>query len=81
MIGGAKPNIPTGMAGMLKMIGLDPEQISKAITEVSGAVREIAERLERIERKIDELRGDENGGRSSAASPSAAGSNGQRSGR
>ncbi len=47
--------IPSGMASMLKMFGIDPAQITGSVATVGKAVKEIAERLERIERKLDQV--------------------------
>jgi hypothetical protein len=43
---------PSGVTMMLKALGVNPE----IFTQVAGAVKEIAARLERIEKKVDELK-------------------------
>lgn len=40
---------------VLKTLDLDPEQIKKSVSEVVGSVREVDERLTRIETKLNLL--------------------------
>ncbi len=56
--------IPSGMASMLKMFGVDPKQITGSVETVGKAVKEIAERLERIETKLDLLLEERSAGKS-----------------
>lgn len=50
---GAKGAMPSGMASMLKMFGVDPNQIVETARKTGDAVKEIAGAIERIERKLD----------------------------
>jgi hypothetical protein len=51
----AKVGMPSGMASMLKMFGVDPAQIIEAAKKTGESVKEIAGALERIERKVDAI--------------------------
>jgi hypothetical protein len=48
-----KSAMPSGMASMLKMFGVDPVQITDTARKTGKAVEEIAGALGRIERKLD----------------------------
>lgn len=76
MSAAAKSAMPSGMASMLKMFGVDPTQIIEAAKKTGEAVKQIAESIERIElnqvalnRKLDRIarklaiEEEENGGR------------------
>lgn len=52
-------SIPSGMASMLKMFGVDPNQViesvkktSEAVHQIAGALSQIQERLKRIEEHL-----------------------------
>lgn len=47
--------MPSGMAAMLKMFGVDPTQIIEAAKKTGESVHVIAGALERIETKLDAI--------------------------
>lgn len=51
----AKSAMPSGMASMLKMFGVDPKEMIESAQKIGGAVKEIAGALERIERRLDRI--------------------------
>ena len=59
--------IPSGMASMLKMFGIDAKEIAGHVETVAAAVKEGAERLHRIEQKLDLLLEEKNGRQSDRA--------------
>lgn len=52
---GSKVAIPSGMASMLKMFGVDPAQIIESAKKTGDAVKEVAAALDRIERRVDAI--------------------------
>jgi hypothetical protein len=46
-----------GMEIMLKSFGIDPEKIKAEITMIAGAVKDMDERISRIEEKLDKILG------------------------
>lgn len=49
MAAGAKLAVPSGMASMLKMFGVDPEQIIDTARKTGDGVKAVVSALERIE--------------------------------
>lgn len=71
-------SIPSGMASMLKMFGVDPAQVIESAKKTGDAVHQIAATLERICRRLERIETklgieEENGEQLTVASGAGAG--------